>query len=141
MDRVFQDAYRARRWLIVALAVQLVLVAGLVHVEGLFEHVGMDYLTSYTAAEMILDGAAEDLYDTRAQWEYQRPIIDAHNVDWGDRIMHPYIAPPILGILSIPLVVLGPSLAYVAWMMINLAAVGVGVWLLVRRLGIDWHAP
>lgn len=99
----------------------------------------MDYLTSYTAAEMIVDGSASDLYDTRAQWEHQRPIIDAHGVDWGDRIMHPYISPPLLGILSIPLLVLGPAGAYVAWMLLNAAAVSAGVWLLVRRLGVDWQ--
>lgn len=139
MDRVFQDVYRARRWLIIAVAVQVVLVAGMLHVDGLFEHVGMDYLTSYTAAEMIWDGNARDLYDTRAQWEYQRPIIDAHSVDWGDRIMHPFIAPPILGILSIPLLVLGPSIAYIVWMLLNAAAVCAGLWMLVRRLDVDWQ--
>ena len=138
MDRIVHEAYRVRRWLVIAIAVQVVLVAGMLHVDGLFEHVGMDYLTSYTAAQMIRDGAASDLYDTRAQWEYQRPIIDAHGVDWGDRIMHPYIAPPSLGALSIPLLVFGPAVAYVAWMLLNAVAVSVGLWLLVRRLGIDW---
>ena len=38
------------------------------------------------------DGAADDLYDTRAQWEYQRPVIDDHGVVWGDRVMHPHFA-------------------------------------------------
>lgn len=141
MDRVFQEAYRARRWLIVAIAVQVVLVAGMLHARGLFEHVGMDYVTNYTAAEMIRDGAAADLYDTRAQWEYQRPIIEEYDIDWGDRVMHPFIAPPILGILSIPMLVLGPTLAYAAWVLLNVAAVGAGIWLLARRLDVDWQAP
>jgi len=141
VDHLIHEAYRARRWLFIAVAAQIVLVAGLLHVNGLFDHVGMDFLTSYTAAEMIRDGAATDLYDTRAQWEFQRPIIESHNIEWGDRVMHPYIAPPSLGILATPLLILGPSLAYVAWAALNLSAVGLAIWLLVRRLGIDWHAP
>jgi hypothetical protein len=141
MDRFVHLLYASSRWLIVAIAVQIVLVAGLLHVEGLFEHVGMDYLTSFTAAEMIVNGDAANLYDTRVQWEYQRPVIDAHGVDWGDRIMHPYIAPPTLGVVSIPLLPLGPAVAYVFWMLLNLAAVAGGIWLLVRRLGLDWQAP
>lgn len=141
MDRLSHEAYRARRWLIVAVAVQVVLVAGLLHVNGLFDHVGMDYLTSYTAAEMIFDGDASELYDTRAQWEYQRPAIDAYNIDWSDRVMHPFISPPLLGVLSIPLLVLGPQLAYAAWILLNALAVGAGIWLIVRRLKIDWQPP
>jgi len=139
MDRLFHELYGARRWLIIAVAVQVVLVAGILHIDGLFEHVGMDYLTSYTAAVMILDGDASDLYDTRAQWEYQRPIIDAHDVDWGDRVMHPYIAPPILGIIAVPTLVFGPAGAYVTWMLLNAAAVSLGVWMLVRRLKVAWQ--
>ncbi len=138
IDQLIHDLYRARRWLVIAIAVQVVLVVGMLSVDGLFEHVGMDYLTSYTAAQMIQDGSASDLYDTRVQWEYQRPIIDAHGVDWGDRVMHPYIAPPLLGVISMPLIVFGPSVAFVLWTLLNVAAVGTGVWLLARRLEIDW---
>jgi hypothetical protein len=141
MDRLSEGVFRTQRWLIIAIAVQLVLVAGMLRVDGLFEHVGMDYLTSYTAAEIIRDGAFQDLYDTRVQWEYQRPVIAEHGVDWGDRIMHPYIAPPLLGILSIPLLALGPALAYAAWALLNAAAVGLGIWLVAKRFAVDWTAP
>jgi len=141
MDRVIRRIYSGNRWLIVAVAVEIVLVAGLLHVEGLFEHVGMDYLTTYTAAEIIADGEAAHLYDTRLQWEYQRPVIDAHGVDWGDRLMHPYIAPPTLGIISIPLLPFGPAAAYVIWMLLNLAAVGLALWLIVQRLRLPWSVP
>jgi hypothetical protein len=139
VDRLIEVACQTRRWLIVAVAAQAVMLAGMLHVDGLFVHVGMDFLTSYTAAEMIADGAASDLYDTRAQWEYQRPIIETYQIDWGDRIMHPFISPPTLGVLAIPLLVLGPTLGYVAWALLNLAAVGVGVWLLVRRMDVAWQ--
>ncbi|MEX2314307.1 MAG: hypothetical protein WD628_01225, partial [Thermomicrobiales bacterium] len=139
MDQLIAVAGGARRWLIVAVAAQLVLVAGMLHVDGMFVHVGMDFLTSYTAAEMIYDGAATDLYDTRAQSEYQRPITDAYEIDWGDRIMHPFISPPILSVMAMPLLILGPTGGYIAWALLNLAAVGLAVVLLVRRMGIAWQ--
>lgn len=141
IDRLTHEAHRARRWLVVAVAVQIVLVTGLVHVNGLFDLVGMDYFTSYTAAEMIYNGDASDLYDTRAQWEYQRPLIDALDIDWDDRVMHPYISPPLLGIASVPLLALGPSLAFAVWVLLNVAAVCAGVWLIVRRLETNWLTP
>lgn len=141
MDRLFHEAYRAQRWLIFVIAIQIVIFSGLLYSKGLFGHIGMDYFTTYTAAEMIRDGAAADVYDTRAQWEYQRPIIEEYQIDWGDRVMHPYIAPPVLGVLSIPLLVLGPTLAYAVWLLLNIAAVAVGIWLLSKRLAGGLQAP
>jgi hypothetical protein len=134
-------ARASRRWLIAVVAIQIVLVAGMLHVDGFFDHVGMDFLTSYTAAEMVRDGAASSLYDTRAQWEYQRPIIESDDIYWDDRVMHPYIAPPALAVLSMSFLALGPSAAYLAWALLNGLAVATGVWLLARRLLVDWRTP
>ncbi|MGH9176431.1 MAG: glycosyltransferase family 87 protein, partial [Vicinamibacterales bacterium] len=79
--------------------------------------------------------------DTRAQWEYQRPIIQANRIEWGDRVMHPFIAPPVLGVAVMPLLVFSPSVAYLIWAALNAVAVATGLWLLARRLLLHWSVP
>ena len=132
------DARQPRVW-ILTLVVQAFLVAALVHSDGMFHHVGMDFLTTFTAADMISEGEAGSLYDTRAQWEQQLPIIERYGVDWPDRVMQPYIAPPILALIAIPLVPLGAVGATAVWSIVNAVAVAAAIWLLARRQGIDWR--
>lgn len=121
------------------LAVEACLVVALVHTNGLFHHVGMDFLTTYTAADMIREGESGALYDTRAQWERQLPIIEQYGVNWPDRVMHPYIAPPILALIAIPLVPLGVVGATGVWAALNALAAGGAIWLLARHMAIDWR--
>jgi hypothetical protein len=128
-----------RRWLIVAITIECVIVAGMLHARGMFDHVGMDFLTTYSGAEMVASGRAAELYDTRAQWDVQRPIIDAYDVRWNDRVMHPYVAPPILALLCVPLLLLSPAAAFVVWSALNALCVAVAGWLLSRHLNIDWR--
>jgi hypothetical protein len=122
-----------------AVIVHCVLLVVLVRAQGPFTFAGMDFLTSYTGAEIVADGNAWQLYDTRAQWEYQRDITGAFGVEWPDRVMHPYIAPPMLAIAAMPLLLFGPLLAAALWSLSNLVAVALGCGLLVRRLNIDWR--
>lgn len=138
MKQWMLDARQARVW-VLALIVEVFLVVALVHSGGLFLHVGMDFLTTYTAADMILDGEASALYDTRSQWERQLPIIERYGVDWPDRVMHPYIAPPILALVAFPLVPLGAAAATGVWALVNALAAATAIWLLARHVGIDWR--
>jgi hypothetical protein len=89
VDRLILRASQQRRWVIVALVTQAVLLAGMLHVNGLFHHVGMDFLTSYTAADMLAHGDASRLYDTRVQWQHQRPNNQRNDVVGPYRVLNP----------------------------------------------------
>lgn len=141
VERWIESVSPERRWLVVVLAIQLVLVVGMLRADGMFDHVGMDFLTSYTAADMVASGDAADLYDTRAQWEHQRPILRADHVSWPDRVMHPYISPPLLAVATLPLLLLSPALAAFTWSSLNALAVAAGVVVLARSLGLNWRVP
>jgi hypothetical protein len=118
-------------------AVECVLVVSMLHARGMFDRIGMDFLTSYTAAAMLAGGDVQQLFDTRAQWEYQRPIVNAYDVSWADRVMHPYIAPPPLAAITLPFLTLSPVLATIAWISLNLLATIVAVSLLVKQFNLD----
>jgi len=121
----------AARWTIGFLVVmQCVVIAGIVRRDGPFDHVGMDYLTTWVASDMVMHGDAGRLYDTREQWAYQLPVIERYGVSWDDRVMHPYLAPPPLAIVGLPFALLSPGVALVVWMGISASAVV----LAVRRL-------
>jgi hypothetical protein len=137
VDQWILDASRERRWLIVAVAIQVALVAGMLRTGGLFQHVGLDFLTTYTAADMIASGHASELYDTRAQWEHQLPLIQRYDVDWSDRVMQPFIAPPLPAVLAIPLLPFGPAGATALWALVNVACVLGGLLVLARSLGLE----
>jgi hypothetical protein len=130
---------RMLAWTALAVAVQCVTLAWLVRAQGPFTFAGMDFLTTYTAAEIVAEGSGTSLYDTRVQWEYQRDTIARYRVDWSDRVMHPYIAPPPLALLALPLLWFGPAVAAVAWSLTNVLAVVAGLVLLVRRLDLNWR--
>lgn len=87
---------------------------------------------------MLVDGGRRDLYDTFLQWNRQQPIIDHYNVEWTDRMLQPYVSPPLLAILSLPLLVLSPLLALITWAGLNVAAVVAAVGTLARRLRLEW---
>jgi hypothetical protein len=121
------------------LLIQVALVVGMVRSDGLYQHVSMDYLTTYTASDMLVHGDRTNLYDTRAQWEYELPVIDRHHVRWPDRVMHPYLAPPPLAIIGTPFTIFSAVGATLAWAVVNIIAVATGIWLLARRIGFNWR--
>jgi hypothetical protein len=127
-----------RFWLIVYLAIEFVVLISLVQRDGIFFHAGLDYLPSYAAAEMLIDGGRKDLYDTFLQWQRQQPVLERYDVGWQDRMLQPYVAPPLLALLSVPLLVLTPLAAWMTWSGINLVSVVAAVVALARRLRLEW---
>ncbi len=131
----------ATRWTVaILIMMQCVVVAGMARRDGPFDHIGMDYLTTWIASDMVLHGDAGRLYDTRAQWAYQLPVIERYNVHWDDRVMHPYLAPPPLAIVGLPLGFLPPVAALVVWMALSIGAIGLAVRRIAAAFDIDWRS-
>ncbi|MCO5175767.1 MAG: DUF2029 domain-containing protein [Thermomicrobiales bacterium] len=128
----------SKRIVVVLLVLQCVMLAGMLRRDGPFDHVGMDFLTTWVDASMIRDGDAHRLYDTRAQWEYELPVINQYDVHWNDRVMHPYLAPPPLAILGIPFTLLSPMAALAIWMSLAIGAVLLALRKLCSSFAIEW---
>ena len=64
---------------------------------------------------MLIDGGRKDLYDTFLQWQRQQPVLERYDVGWTDRMVQPYVAPPLLAMLSVPLLLISPFLAWITW--------------------------
>ena len=137
MDVRLRATTRNANWVIAVIAVEVILLASIIHVQGFFRPLGMDFLATYTAADMVAHGDRTALYDTRAQWDYQRPITTRYDVRWPDRVMHPYTSPPLLAALGVPFLLLSPAAAALAWSTLNVVAAVAGVQLLARRLALD----
>jgi hypothetical protein len=137
VDSWLRSGTRNLNWVIATLALECALLVSMVHAQGIFRHVGMDFLTTYTAAEMLAHGERRQLYDTRVQWEYQRPIIYRYNVRWDDRVMHPYTSPPQLALAGVPLLLFSPAMATLVWITLGLLAVALAVRLLAHCLALD----
>ena len=131
----------AARWAITAtIVLQCVVLARMLRRDGPFDHVGMDYLTTWVASDMVLHGDAGRLYDTRVQWAYQLPITERYGVHWDDRVMHPYLAPPPLAIVGLPLALLSPVISLAVWMAVGLGAVGFAIRRIAATFSVDWRA-
>lgn len=127
-----------RLWLPAFLAIELAILISLVRMHGVFFHAGLDFLPSYAGARMLIDGGRHELYDTFLQWRRQQPVLNQYDAAWTDRMMQPYVAPPLLAILTVPLLVLSPLVAWITWGAMNIAAAVAAVSALARRLGIEW---
>lgn len=111
--------------------------------NGLFGHVGMDFLTTYTASIIIGDGNAQSLYDLWTQRFAQYPILVDHHVQWPDRSLQPYVAPPLLGLLALPLRALAVVPALVVWVVLSAGLIALAAHVLDRELdlGLGRLAP
>ncbi|MDI3339944.1 MAG: glycosyltransferase family 87 protein [Sphaerobacter sp.] len=118
------------------LGVQAVMALGSRITHGLFGHVGMDFLTTYTAARILARGEGADLYNWWTQYAVQHPILAAHGVSWSDRILQPYVAPPLLGLLALPLQVLPAGGALLLWVVLSVAGLVLAGRLLDRALDL-----
>lgn len=106
-------------------------------VEGLFGHVGIDFLTTYTAAQIIADGDGHRLYDWWTQRLVQFPIVAEQGVTWPDRILQPYVAPPILAALALPFQFLPAPGAFALWVLLSAGAILLAAWRLERALDLQ----
>lgn len=129
---------QVRYWLPIYLVIELAVLVSLVRFQGVFVHVGMDFLPSFAGAHMLIDGGRTELYDTFMQWHRQQPIINDYGGGWTDRMVQPYVAPPQLAIITLPLLLVGPIVGWLVWMAANLVAAIVAVRMLANRLRIDW---
>jgi hypothetical protein len=127
-----------RIWLVAYIAIELIILVSLVRMNGVFFHAGLDFLPSYAGAQLLIDGGRHDLYDTFMQWHRQQPIINQYDAVWPDRMLQPYVAPPLLAILTIPLLLLSPMAAWITWGIFNAGAAVAAVTLLARRMHIEW---
>lgn len=130
----------AARWTVTALIIlQCVVIAGMVRRDGPFDHVGMDYLTTWVASDIVLHGEGGRLYDARTQWTHQLPVIERYGVHWDDRLLHPYLAPPPLALVGLPFALLSPFVALVAWMAVGLGAVLLAIRRIAVAFSVDWR--
>lgn len=138
MARAIVQLALTRAWLLTYVAVEIAILISLVRLNGVFFHAGLDFLPSYAGAQLLVDGGRHDLYDTFLQWHRQQPIINQYDAVWPDRMLQPYVAPPLLAILTIPLLLLSPMVAWITWAGLNVAAAVTAVTMLARRLRIEW---
>lgn len=127
-----------RYWLPFYLLIEFAIIVSLVRFQGMFVHVGMDFLPSFAGARMLIDGGRHDLYDTFLQWHRQQPILNDYGGGWTDRTVQPYVAPPQLAIITLPLLLVSPIIGWLVWISANLAAAVIAVRMLASRLRIAW---
>jgi hypothetical protein len=90
--------------------------------QGLFWRA--DFTAFYTAFSMVRDGYGNRLYDFDLQTAYQQQILGGKSFQDG---LLPFINPPYVAVLFVPLAWLSHWSAFSVWM---LAQVGVVLWLL-----------
>jgi Glycosyltransferase family 87 len=90
-----------------------------------------DFTIFYTAGEMLRQGMGHQLYDAKIQLEVQRNFVGQIPSRNGPL---PYNHPPFEALIFLPLTLLPYRLAFIAWGLLNLAAL-FGVALLLRQPG------
>jgi len=88
-----------------------------------------DFTVFYTAATVLRNGLGHQLYDEQVQYEVQKKFAGQISSRHGPL---PYIHPPFEALVFLPLTLLPYPQAFVAWDLLNLAAL-FGVALLLRR--------
>lgn len=116
------------------LIIQFVLTLISEATSGIFSHLGMDFLTTYTAATIIGEGRAHHLYNLWEQVVAQAAALSHYNVQWADRALQPYVAPPFLGLIAMPLRFLPAAGAYLIWVALSAALCLATGWLIDRQL-------
>lgn len=104
--------------------------------SGLFSHIGMDFLSTYTAAGLLGHGESHHLYSDWSQGLAQAPLLAQYHVHWTDRVVQPFIAPPLLATIALPLRALSAGKALLLWDVGSTALFIVTGWLLDRTLGL-----
>jgi len=90
-----------------------------------------DFTIFYTAGKMLRQGMGHQLYDAQVQFEVQKKFVGQIPSRHGPL---PYNHPPFEALIFLPLTLLPYRQAFIAWDLLNLAAL-FGVALLLRRSG------
>lgn len=122
--------------LLTVLVIELVMfVVSYAH-SGLFSHIGMDFLSTYTAAGLLGHGESHHLYSDWSQGLAQAPLLAQYHVHWTDRVVQPFVAPPLLAAIALPLRALSAGKALLLWEVVSTALFVATGWLLDRTLGL-----
>lgn len=91
---------------------------------------GPDFFHFYAAAHQFTASGGGSMYDFGIQSRYQAQVTAM----WpGSFVLLPYIHPPYYTPLIAPLSWLPFRTAYLAWSALNMALIGVSVWLMISR--------
>lgn len=128
---------------ITVLIIELVMLIVSYVDSGLFSHIGMDFLSTYTAAGLLQQGQAHNLYSGWSQGLAQAPLLAQYHVHWTDRVVQPFVAPPLLAAIALPLRLLSAAKALLVWDIISATLLVATGWFLDRalRLGLGWLTP
>lgn len=90
---------------------------------------GADYAMFHSAAGMVRDGTAADLYDTVAFQTAMTEVVGTKEVG-GPAV---YLLPPFIAAALVPLTMVGHDTGWLLWTVLALVALGAGLWLLSLR--------
>lgn len=94
-----------------------------------------DFMTFYGAAVLLLN-SPEELYEPESEAAAQKAATGL-NISAGDVDFLPFPYPAIVALAFVPFTLLKFKTAYMLMMAINLALLGMSIWLLSARLNLD----
>jgi len=103
---------------------------------GALLHGHADFRQLYAAAYMVRTGHAGELYDIRAQQQFQDVLVN------NDERALPFIRPAYQALLFVPLSLLPYRTAYLAFLAVNLVLLAMAFWMLrpnMRNLSRIWR--
>ncbi len=98
-----------------------------------------DFVSFWTGASLLRDGAGPDLYDMERQQDFQVGLRRSRFT--GEKLVNrldPYHNPPPLALLFLPLALLPLSWAFACWTILSGTAFAVAVALPLRRALVSW---
>jgi alpha-1,2-mannosyltransferase len=112
--------------------------AGTAPLNRLGEPLGGDYIAFHTAGRMLLNGRASELYDPAAVREVQADTT-LHQIPG---LYDPIRNPPFFALVFVPFAALDLVPSFVAWTLVNVAALATAVWLALGLVGLRrrWRA-
>src|SRR5215212_5906279 len=121
---------------LVALCFAAIEIAQAVREPGGRLSLGHDLLPSYTAGLLVREGRADLLYDAQGFEQAARQVMVEANLA-GDPRLAPWVNPPFVAWLFVPLSALPYRAAAAVWLGFSLLLFGGSLVLLCRMLGRD----
>jgi hypothetical protein len=131
-----QGQGRARRVLI---ALSLAILIGLIGVyvltitSGAFAPRRADFITYYSAGQMVAAGNGGRIYDFQALAAVERVVVRPYTLHYG---VLPFVYPPFFAAAVSPLSHAPYEWAYGIWLTLSVASVGMALWVLQRIAGL-----
>lgn len=103
---------------------------------------GHDFLAFYTAGSFVREERSAELYNLQAVATRQQEIAQSTgldiNIDYAKQKFGPWWNPPFYALVFVPLSMLPFNLAVAVWTLINMAALGGAIVMLVGFLAPKW---